>query len=156
MLACVLLFGIPARRRKWRTMLGMVIFFVALAGGLASCGGGGSGGTKACTGAIAPGTTPGAYIVTVTGTSGGTTATAPGHPHRKCKLVRSQSAYRILHWVRQTRTSTEVAEELGISRELSGKHSLPSNRGAGRSITGLFPNPALYSLTPIPSAFIFR
>jgi len=74
-LACVLLFGIPARRRKWRAMLGMVIFFVALAGGLASCGGGGSGGTKACTGAIAPGTTPGAYTVTVTGTSGATTAT---------------------------------------------------------------------------------
>ena len=74
-LACVLLFGIPARRRRWRAMLGMVIFFVALAGGLVSCGGGG--GSTACTNTVVAGTTPGTYTVTLTGTSGGTTATTP-------------------------------------------------------------------------------
>ena len=37
--ACIMLCGIPARRRGWRTMLGMVLFVVALAGGLLACGG---------------------------------------------------------------------------------------------------------------------
>jgi hypothetical protein len=71
-LACVLLFGIPARRRSWRTMLGMMALLAALSGGVLSCGGGGSGGT--CT-SINPGTTTGAYIITVTGTSGTNSAT---------------------------------------------------------------------------------
>ena len=71
-LACILLFGIPARRRSWQTMLGMVALLVALTGGVLACGGGGStggGGTKN------PGTTAGTYTVTVTGTSVSTTAT---------------------------------------------------------------------------------
>jgi N-acetyl-anhydromuramyl-L-alanine amidase AmpD/N-acetylneuraminic acid mutarotase len=72
-LACLLLFGIPARRRSWRTMLGMFALLVAIGGGLLACGGGssnsGGGGTSN------PGTTAGTYIVTVTGTSGTTTAT---------------------------------------------------------------------------------
>ncbi|MDR3726929.1 MAG: protease pro-enzyme activation domain-containing protein [Terracidiphilus sp.] len=66
-LALVLLFGIPARRRKWRNLLGMVALAVALVSGVASCGGGG-GGTKACPTYVLPGTTAGAYTVTVTGT----------------------------------------------------------------------------------------
>jgi N-acetylneuraminic acid mutarotase len=43
-LACLLLFGIPARRRRWQTMLGMLALFVALSGGMLACSGGGSGG----------------------------------------------------------------------------------------------------------------
>lgn len=73
-LALVLLFGLPARRRKLRNLLGMVALAVALVSGAASCGGGG-GGTKACSATVLPGTTAGAYVVTVTGTSGSTVAT---------------------------------------------------------------------------------
>jgi predicted membrane protein len=64
-LACLLFFGIPTRRRSWRTLLGMVLLLVALGGGVA-CGGGGGGGG----GTGNPGTTAGAYTVTVKGTSG--------------------------------------------------------------------------------------
>jgi len=73
-LACILLFGIPARRRSWRTMLGTLVFLVALSGGVLACGGGGSGGGGGG-GTGNPGTTAGTYTVTVTGTSGTTTAT---------------------------------------------------------------------------------
>jgi hypothetical protein len=73
-LAGILLFGIPARRRSWRTMLGMLVFFVALSGGVLACGGGGSG-SGGGGGTGNPGTTAGTYTVTVTGTSGTTTAT---------------------------------------------------------------------------------
>ncbi len=73
-LAGILLFGIPARRRSWRTMLGMLVFLVALTGGVFACGGGGSGGGGGG-GTGNPGTTAGTYTVTVTGTSGTTTAT---------------------------------------------------------------------------------
>jgi subtilase family serine protease len=62
-LACVLLCGIPARRRYWRSLLGALIFMAAL-GALSGCGGGG-GGTVTQTD---PGTTAGPYTVTVTGT----------------------------------------------------------------------------------------
>jgi hypothetical protein len=41
-LACVLFFGIPARRRSWRTMLGLLLFGVMIAGN--GCGGGSSSG----------------------------------------------------------------------------------------------------------------
>ncbi|MDR3738507.1 MAG: FG-GAP-like repeat-containing protein [Terracidiphilus sp.] len=72
-LACMLLFGIPTWRRRWRTMLGMLALLVTLTGGVLSCGGGSSnGGGGGSTGI--PGTTPGAYTVTVTGTSGSTAA----------------------------------------------------------------------------------
>jgi len=73
-LACILLIGIPARRRRWRTMLGMLALLVTLSGGVLACGGGGCGGIG--TGANNnPGTTAGAYTITVSGTSGTTTAT---------------------------------------------------------------------------------
>jgi hypothetical protein len=73
-LACVLLFGIPARRRRWLSLLGMAVLLVALTGGVLACGGGGGGG-GGCTPVAYPGTTAGAYAITVTGTSGATTAT---------------------------------------------------------------------------------
>jgi hypothetical protein len=63
--------GIPARRRSWRAMLGMLMLLAAFTSGLLSCGGGGSSGGGG--GSSNPGTTAGTYAVTVTGTSGTTT-----------------------------------------------------------------------------------
>jgi hypothetical protein len=64
-LAVLMLFGIPARRRSWRQMLGVLVLMVAL-GGLAGCGSsstsGGGGGTTD------PGTAAGTYTYTVQAT----------------------------------------------------------------------------------------
>ena len=73
-LACILLFGI-SKRRRWQTLLGLIVFLIAISGGVISCGGGGSGGGGGGSGGGGggggnPGTTAGAYTVTVTGTSG--------------------------------------------------------------------------------------
>jgi len=64
-LAFLLFFGIRGPRRRWRNLLRLVGLLVVLAGGVLPCGGGGGGG-----GTGTPGTTPGAYSITVTGTSG--------------------------------------------------------------------------------------
>jgi len=69
-LACMLLFATPARRRRRRLALALLALLAALLGGLLACGGG----TQNC-GPIIPGTTAGAYTITVTGTSGAITAT---------------------------------------------------------------------------------
>ena len=62
--------GIPMRRRRWRPRSGTLVLLVTFLGigigGLLACGSRGSGNS---------GTTPGTYIVTVTGTSGTITAT---------------------------------------------------------------------------------
>jgi hypothetical protein len=71
-LACVFLFGIAPKRRKWRTMLGAQLLLIAFACGMVACGGSKS---LACASTITPGTTAGSYTITVTGTSGATTAT---------------------------------------------------------------------------------
>ena len=73
-LACILLIGVP-RRRRWRALFAMVALFFVLAGGMIACSG-----SLAATGtgsgaAQSAGTTPGIYTITVTGTSGATTAT---------------------------------------------------------------------------------
>ena len=71
-LACILLIGIPAGRRKWWKILGMLLLlFIAVGSGL-GCEGGGSGGGG---GGGNPGTTPGTYTITVTGNSGAITQT---------------------------------------------------------------------------------
>ena len=77
-LACILWLGIPATRRRWQTMLGMLAIVVALAGGFIACssgGGGGTGGGGGGGGTSNPGTTAGSYTITVTGTSGAVTET---------------------------------------------------------------------------------
>ncbi len=63
-LALVLFFGVPARRRAWRALFSLVAIAV-IAGGAVGCGGGGSSGGGGG-GNTNPGTTSGAYTVTVT------------------------------------------------------------------------------------------
>ncbi len=64
-LAAVLLFGIPARRRRWASMLALLLAIGAI--GAVGCGGGGSGGGGGG-GQTTPATTAGSYTFTVTGT----------------------------------------------------------------------------------------
>jgi hypothetical protein len=68
-LALLVFFGIPARRRAWRSMLGVLVLMTAL-GSLAACGGGGSSGGGGG-GQSDPGTAKGTYtfIVIATGTA---------------------------------------------------------------------------------------
>jgi len=68
-LALLLFFGIPARRRNWRSMLGLLIA-LAFVGALSSCGGGssGGGGGGGGGGPTNPGTAAGTYTFTVTAT----------------------------------------------------------------------------------------
>ncbi|MGC8548589.1 MAG: Ig-like domain repeat protein [Acidobacteriaceae bacterium] len=44
-LGCLFLIGVPARKRKWRTMIGMVLVFAVLSFGMLGCGGGSSSGS---------------------------------------------------------------------------------------------------------------
>jgi hypothetical protein len=77
-LACLLLFGIPARRRSWRSILGMLVFMAFLVGGATSCGRSNSGGSGSSPLPPPPGssgTTSGTYVITVTATSGTVTST---------------------------------------------------------------------------------
>ena len=64
--AFLVFLGIPARRRSWRQMLGLLILIAAL-GGLSSCGGGGGSGGGGG-GTSDPGTTAGTYTFTVSAT----------------------------------------------------------------------------------------
>jgi hypothetical protein len=72
LLALLVFFGIPARRRSWRAMLGILVLMAAV-GTLAACGGGGSSSTTRST--STSGTTTGSYTFTVTGT--GTPSVSP-------------------------------------------------------------------------------
>jgi subtilase family serine protease len=65
-LACVLLFGIRSRRRRFRASLGMLALLVVLASGVLACGGSMS---TPCTPTTIAGTTPGNYTITLAGTS---------------------------------------------------------------------------------------
>ena len=68
-LALLFFFGIPARRRSWRPMLGLIVL-LGILGGLSACGGGGGTTTSS-------GTSAGTYTFTVTGT-GNDPATTSG------------------------------------------------------------------------------
>lgn len=69
-LACLIFFGIPARRRGWRSMLGVLAILAAL-GSLSACGSGGSTSTGNS------GTTAGTYTFTVSGTGNPTVMPTP-------------------------------------------------------------------------------
>jgi hypothetical protein len=75
-LACALLFGIPARRRTVRTLLSVLAFFFFLSSGMLGCSGSSS--NASCTPVSVAGTTTGLYEITVTATSG--TITANSYP----------------------------------------------------------------------------
>jgi hypothetical protein len=68
--ACMLMLGLPSRRRRLRIMLGIVVLSGIATGGIVGCGGHGN--TTTNTGN--PGTTPGSYTITVSASSGSTTA----------------------------------------------------------------------------------
>jgi len=72
-LGLLVLFGIPARRRKLRAWLGMLLLFAGVSIGMTACGGGSSG-SSTPPAVTHPGTTAGTYVVTVTATSGAVTA----------------------------------------------------------------------------------
>lgn len=63
-LAFCLIFGVSTKRKNWRSALGLAGLCVVLLCGVQACGGIGGGSQRN------PGTTPGSYTVTVTGTSG--------------------------------------------------------------------------------------
>jgi hypothetical protein len=71
-LACLLLFAIPARRRSWRTMLGMLTLLIAFTSGAVACVRISASGCNVVGPAA---TTAGTYTITVTGTSGSLTET---------------------------------------------------------------------------------
>jgi C1A family cysteine protease len=77
MFACILLVCIPVRRRSLRNLLGLVALFVALIGGVTACGGGNNVGGGGGGGGGNSGTTSGSYTITVTGTSGSASVSAP-------------------------------------------------------------------------------
>jgi N-acetylneuraminic acid mutarotase len=68
-LACILLVGLSKRRRRWQAVLGTLALFFALSLGVLACGGGGASNGGGTGGFSDPGTSPGYYLITVTGTS---------------------------------------------------------------------------------------
>jgi subtilase family serine protease len=70
-LAFLVFLGIPARRRSWRSLLGILVLTAAL-GSLSACGGGGGGGGGGTTG-----TPTGTYTFSVAGTGSPTVSPAP-------------------------------------------------------------------------------
>ena len=74
LLALLVFFGIPARRRSWRQMLGVLALMAAL-GSLSACGGGGGGSGGGGGGQSDPGTSAGTYTFLVQGT--GTPTVSP-------------------------------------------------------------------------------
>jgi N-acetylneuraminic acid mutarotase len=73
-LACILLVGIPARQRRWLSILGMLVLLLSVTCGVFACGGAGNGGGGGGGGGGGnSGTTAGNYTITVTGISGAIT-----------------------------------------------------------------------------------
>jgi hypothetical protein len=71
-IAFILLIGVPAQRRKWLTFLALLLLAIPFTGGMMACSGSATGTSNSGN----PGTTAGAYIITVTGTSGTLTQTS--------------------------------------------------------------------------------
>jgi hypothetical protein len=78
-LACVLLVGIPARRRGWKTWLGVFLLMTSFGGAIVGCGGGGSSTPPASaptvtTGAVTLITSSGASLAGTVNPNGATTS----------------------------------------------------------------------------------
>ena len=76
-LAFLSFLGIPARRRGWRNLLGVVVLIFVVAGMGACGGGGGTSGGGGGSGGGSSGTTAGTYTFTVTGTGSPAVSPAP-------------------------------------------------------------------------------
>jgi hypothetical protein len=75
-LVCILFFVVPARSRRWWSIFATLVLLFSIGGGVLSCGGGnGAGGGGGGGGGGNSGTTPGTYVITITGTSGNITQT---------------------------------------------------------------------------------
>lgn len=72
MALATLLFLFAPRRRHWLRMLGALAFLAMLTGAITACGGGGSSGGSDQNQQTNPGTTSGAYTITVSGTGNDT------------------------------------------------------------------------------------
>lgn len=102
-LACVLLFNIPARRRAWRNLLGLVVVACVLGLGI-GCGGGSSSSSTGGTGG--------------TGGSGGSTSATPSNPTVSSTLTITTSGatagnYSIL--VTGSSTATDQVHTAGVT-----------------------------------------
>jgi Pro-kumamolisin, activation domain/Bacterial Ig-like domain (group 3) len=73
-LACILLIGVP-RRRRWRALFGMVALFFVLASGMTACNGSLVASVAGSGAAESTDTTLGTYTISLTGASGATTST---------------------------------------------------------------------------------
>jgi hypothetical protein len=76
-LGCLFLLGIPARKRKWRTMVGMLLVFAIVSFGLVGCGGGSSTNTGGGFGGGGGGGTGTGGTVSTSGGSGTSTSNGP-------------------------------------------------------------------------------
>ena len=74
LLTCFLFFGLRARRYKNRALFGLLIILIAISVAMVGCGS--NGGSEGSGGRTASGTTPGAYSVIVSATSGAITNTS--------------------------------------------------------------------------------
>jgi len=74
-LAALFFFSVPGRRRRLKTLLGLLLFAVVAGAGIGCSGAANN--TPTTPTPANPGTTPGNYTATVTGTSGATTASTP-------------------------------------------------------------------------------
>lgn len=74
--AMLFFFGIPARRRGWRAMLGVLVLMAAF-GALSACGGGGGGSGGGGGGNSIPGTTAGSYTFTIASTGNPAVSPSP-------------------------------------------------------------------------------
>jgi len=63
-LGCLVLLGVPARRRTWLRMLAAIAILASFIGGVSACGS-----NRSVHSSNAAGTTPGDYIITVTGSA---------------------------------------------------------------------------------------
>ena len=74
-LAALLFIWLPVRRRKWQTLIGMLVFIVVVSAA-SGCGSSNGASLKATGSGSNSGTTAGNYTITVTGTSGASQARA--------------------------------------------------------------------------------
>jgi hypothetical protein len=113
-MSALFFFGVPGRRRRWKTLLSLLLF-AFIGGAVLGCGGVGN------TGPANPGTSPGTYTVTVTGTSGATVqSTAVSVGVNWATPIRHRAS---LAGMFRSVTRSEVAGS--VSRFMRNRHKRP-------------------------------